>query len=429
MTKEQYSTELIRHKRSEYFFKVSADFLICCNGNQVAAAILEIICSRQEGGLFTASYLRSAMAYTASEKTILRAIEYLKRANLITSSGARNQPKYLPNIPVIQNLLDKIEQCSEYFHDGIRGLDIPSLSDKMSGRNSTNTELVSGQNVRNDRGCSGQNVLMGGSSSGQNVRMNEFVPDKMSDNKDINSIYNTVDIYTTNAGFSIKGEKEKSEKEDEGLVMGTENTRAVIQAYRRGGSKFKAKAFQKSAANLLARYGEKIEKLIQDHGEDAVIAGVENFLQDEYWIKNGLPLTAFLKSAHRWIPEPDGSPNDTFYRPSKFKKPSTARTPPSRIAPGAPNEQKEGYGTREEISISAPEPDRERLRAMRRNEGLVIIRASGSPSAGDFIREVGMEEFGKMTDVEVDCWFDRVCEEFKSLKKVSAPISSRRISE
>lgn len=75
------------------------------------------------------------------------------------------------------------------------------------------------------------------------------------------------------------------------------------------------------------------------------------------------------------------------------------------------------------------EPSIDRLRAMRRNEGLVIIRASGSPSAGDFIREVGMEEFGKMTDVEVDCWFDRVCEEFKNLKKVSAPISSRSISE
>jgi hypothetical protein len=204
----------------------------------------------------------------------------------------------------------------------------------------------------------------------------------------------------------------KSETEETDSLMGLEQVKSVLRVYHLGGNKFKADMYKKSVANLAARFGEKLQGVINTYGEEQTIEGIRKFLDDQFWQDNGLPLPAFLKSPDRWISE-NGS--ETRYNAPQKKSRVTglSRIPAS---PGPSNEQ--------ESVFLAPKPmDRLRLRAMRRNEGMVLLNSCGS----DLLPKYREETAGEISDLDLDKWFLRACEEFKRLRGIEAPVSTKPV--
>ena len=136
-------------------------------------------------------------------------------------------------------------------------------------------------------------------------------------------IYNINNISTASSSYdkvlsNKVDERSILEKEKDAIIypMGLEEVKSVLRVYHLGGNKYKADMYKKSVANLAGRFGEKLEPIIKSYGEETVIEGIRNFLQDPYWMDNGLPLPAFLKAPEKWLP---GNASETRYNEPKRK--------------------------------------------------------------------------------------------------------------
>lgn len=206
--------------------------------------------------------------------------------------------------------------------------------------------------------------------------------------------------------------------------MNLESIQSVLKVYTSGGSKFKKAEFSKSVKNLTERYGVKLSAIIQDFGEESTIEGIRAFLQDSYWQENGLPLTAFLKLHYQWIPSPDAT-ETTPSEPEKKKVPKYQKT--FSASPSPSNAQQSAFKTESVVTV-APPADQSRLRVMRRNEALMILNACKSKLFNDFREKSQPGMFENLSDIEVDDWFDRACQEFRSITGGDPPVSSRPVS-
>ena len=97
------------------------------------------------------------------------------------------------------------------------------------------------------------------------------------------------------------------------------------------------------------------------------------------------------------------------------------------IAPGSPVLQ-------ESASQAAAVPklvagtDLSKLRAMRRNEALVLLSSCKSKKYPEFLEQASPDKFASLSDSEVDLWFGRACDEFRRIRGVDPPVSSKPIS-
>lgn len=214
---------------------------------------------------------------------------------------------------------------------------------------------------------------------------------------------------------SISDEEGKSLKVfEKGKTMADEIL-DLCRIYSQYGNKYKSKIFKgKSAQSLSKNYGERLGEIIQEFGEDATRDGLKEFMHDEYWQKNGLPLFAFMKHPHKWIQENApgdagdaggvlGASDDLPARPAARK---AANRP--YVAPVA------------EVD-PAPEPvNWGRKRAIRRNEICEILRMGGAPEVAQEL----IDRFDSLDDSGIESYFELALAAFQKKMNRRPPVTS-----
>lgn len=173
----------------------------------------------------------------------------------------------------------------------------------------------------------------------------------------------------------------------------------ILTAYYRAPDKLKDKRFKGSIAKLTRDFGDRLISVVQNLGSDAVQA-MENFVKDEYWSRNGLPINAFLKQAQEFVSTE--KPQHTTSRPKYERKPDPTPIPVPMI----------------------PATETARPAIHRKREALDILQMADSALFEDARRLLGVKSDLIPRDV-IEHWHGVAVEEFKKKHGRMPPVVTK----
>lgn len=411
-----YTVDFPRPDEFNLYVKTPMDFVVVCNYDFLAASILSILdrTTRNLSGslegdtwlTLSMTYLQNALFGSMDHRSIRRKIETLKNLGVVKIKSRKGlTPSVMVDYPAL------LEKCAAVYFPEKR-------TDSEPGPLLTESSITKNVIERTNCPFSEQsittkvdNIIISIKSSidnTSNITMSSFAGTE------------TSTVLPEQLSFlPIGPEEEKTEQEEKS--MGLDQVQSVLRVYHNGGSKHKADQYKKSVANLSARFGEQLQTIINEYGEEKTTDGIKAFMTDEFWMKNGLPIPAFLKTPWKWIESETGS--GTAPTPRNVKR-VNRRLP---IAPATPNARESASGYLVSDPVSREQIPKEKLRAMRRNEAMMFFNACGSPLIAQFREATDAEKFDQMLDKDLDSWFDVACTEFKAIKRIDAPVTTKPV--
>lgn len=338
------------------------DLSIVC-GDADSAIVLQALIgiATSEGSTRFSASLRDisqAIYGLYSKDSISRILNKLNERSLILMSSSSTKKTEITLVPeYLQEHRDLAIECLKGTMDG-RSYDFEAARKRFK------MELDIRKTVPNDANCLD---LRQRKMASKKVKLSQIETKTVSD-RDTSNNSNNIYIYNTTTV-------------ERGAMSSTAIQR-VLRTYTDSPKNKRDKRFQKSTTALEREYGDRIQALISQFGEEETIEGMRKFLTDAYWLERGLPLPAFIKSPEKYVPEGSTPPRDTF-----TPLPVTPRAPKVAKTPIVESVSDPAF-TPSSAGVS-PEA-LERARRFRLNEAISILAQCGSPRLAE-VRGLDLE--------------------------------------
>lgn len=373
--------------REDYFRAAGDDF--------IGAAILNLVesLSNKQSGRpdgwteMTIAFILERTFGAASESTVHRKIEFLKRKKILeTSSRPGCSTLYRLKIDRIQGRIDS-ENSGEQ--------EAKTTPVKMTGTTidlvCTSTVKMTPQYCQNDTPLYKEEdsiVLRIANGPQAGNRKPPLVPEQPLSPSSKKNLRTTREAPkeekpTNHRGYSVFVEKTKrnandnrisvviekpESKPNEGEPPMHEAVRAVLKSYDRIPKAKRDRFCRSSIATLYKNHGDAIERIVEQYGEEETLQAMEEFKADEYWQERGFPIRAFLSQIEKYSKNANRNPGG-YGRSTQAEEIDSCPVSASNPA----------------IAAVAPQPlfdslDREmRSRKRRRMDDVLFLARTGMP--------------------------------------------------
>lgn len=219
------------------------------------------------------------------------------------------------------------------------------------------------------------------------------------------AIETTSAIITTSASFPGHGDKRMST---------TDVLTEIFIKYAKIPEKKRDAKCKGSASRLMQNWGDKLKSVVDEVGEEAVVA-MENFIRDEYWLAKGLPLPAFKSQFRKYLsseePESDDpSEIQTAAKPArKFQANSGSSYQPSQFA----------YTDHHPIAVFSLQD--QSGATLRKREALDILQHVGGELEAEGRAAIGFK-IDETMYVAIEEWHSKALQAYKSIKHRDYPV-------
>ena len=234
------------------------------------------------------------------------------------------------------------------------------------------------------------------------------------------------------AGLYIRSKEEKKEADVKpqtsfSVSPGEENLKAkqmseteiILKRYSDLPKNKKSPKFQKTNLRKLNEiFGEKIDQLINNHGYDTVLQGMENFLQDPYWLEQGLQLHAFLKQADRYLFPEDAKERATANRENRGSHSATSEDRETSPAPGK---------VANPVVVESIKVTSNQKKALRRNEMLILMNQCDKEQTA--VAGAATEDLDTVDPSVIDYWFGEAVAKFTMKFGVQPNVVTKPLKE
>lgn len=195
---------------------------------------------------------------------------------------------------------------------------------------------------------------------------------------------------------------EKTESNtNEGENSMNENVRAILKSYDRIPKAKRDRFCRGSIATLYKNHGDAIERITEQYGTDETLAALETFKADEYWQERGLPIRAFISQIEKYAENASRTPGRYV---------GSARA--EEIAPCPVSASNSG------IVAAAPRPlfdsqDREmRARKRRRMDDVLFMVKAAMPERVDELNKQ-LSDLDSVAPSAIEQWFTEALASWK----------------
>lgn len=311
------------------FLIIHEDYFRAAGDDFIGAAILNLVeslsnkqSSRPDGWAeMTIAFILDRTFGAASESTIHRKIEFLKRKKIIETSSR-------PGCATLYRL--KIDRSKGRIDSEINGEhEAKTTPVKMTGTAlnlvCTSTVKMTPQYCQNDTPLYKEEnsiVLRIASDTPQHPPSpKQSLPQEQSlspsREKKLRATREAPkEEKTTNPQqYSVLVEKTKAKANDNGISTVddnqesttnegenpmNENVRAILKSYDRIPKAKRDRFCRGSIATLYKNHGDAIERITEQYGEEETLQAMEEFKADEYWQERGFPIRAFLSQIEKY---------------------------------------------------------------------------------------------------------------------------------
>jgi len=218
------------------------------------------------------------------------------------------------------------------------------------------------------------------------------------------AIETTSAIITTSASFPGHGDKKMSTAD----VL----TEIFIKYAKIPEKKRDAKC-KGSASRLMQNWGDKLKSVVDEVGEEAVVA-MDNFIRDEYWLAKGLPLPAFKSQYRKYLsaeePEPQGQ--------SEIRTESKA---PRKAQSATSGYQGNQFAYTDHHPIAVFSLQDQSGATLRKREALDILQHVGGDLEAEGRAAIGFKIDETMYGA-IEEWHSKALQAYKSIKHRDYPV-------